>query len=313
MEENQSYQVFGAISTLKHLNQLLQEVDGLKSGQDIEYLHRMRVASRRIRRNMEVFQNAFPESSWQNYKKNIKKITKTLGLARDLDVQVDFLENFKMSLGKKKFKKGIKYLIFCLKQKRSQEQEKIIKTISKLEEPLKEFSDFLKDYSHKEKDVPIDPAVISEQAKIRIEALIDNVLAFDPIVYQEKQVEELHQMRIAFKFLRYEMEIFESIYNNRFNEILKSIKRCQELLGDIHDADVWINYIPEFIANEEDLLNEYFKNHKKVKKIKKGLLFLKENRERFRHACYNEFKALWNENKSENLFEELKEIISVQA
>ncbi|MCP5493134.1 MAG: CHAD domain-containing protein [Leptospiraceae bacterium] len=302
----QSVSLFGVASTLKYLEQLTKEIGGLREGSDIEYLHRIRVASRRVRRNMEVFHEYFPVKQWKKHKKIIKLITRNLGYARDLDVQIAFLQNFQANLKKKKLKKGIKYLTIRLEQKRLQEQTKILKTLSKIEKPLDEFSDFLKSFTQKANEITIEQSKVSQQARIRIRTLVDAVNSFDEFVYQPEKTEELHEMRIAFKFLRYEMEIFESAYGERYTEILTFIKDCQEFLGNLHDADVWLEYIPIFIESEEKLTRECCKRNKRFKKIKKGLLFLVKDRKFFRDENYSKFRAYWDDLKEQNIFVELK-------
>ena len=65
--------------------------DGTLRGEDVEELHAMRVASRRLRAAMDAFAEAFPRKSFKAYLREIKAITDTLGDARDLDVAVERL------------------------------------------------------------------------------------------------------------------------------------------------------------------------------------------------------------------------------
>lgn len=72
------------------------------------------------------------------------------------------------------------------------------------------------------------------------EALHYECLARDPA-----NVRGLHDMRIAVKRLRYSMEFFAKCFGRRYGRCLGGLKTLQELLGDIHDADVLVAYLDE--------------------------------------------------------------------
>ena len=54
----------------------------------------MRVASRRLRAALPLFANCFPEKEYRFWLREIKKITRALGAARDTDVQIAFLKKY---------------------------------------------------------------------------------------------------------------------------------------------------------------------------------------------------------------------------
>ena len=53
-------------------------------------------------------------------------------------------------------------------------------------------------------------------------------------------VYEHHALRIAAKKLRYTLETYAPLYRRGFTKPIARIKKVQDLLGDIHDCDVWI-------------------------------------------------------------------------
>lgn len=71
---------------LTRWTEMMSYREGTLLGEDIEELHAMRVASRRLRSAMDAFAAAFPERSFRRHLKRVKSITDTLGVARDLDV-----------------------------------------------------------------------------------------------------------------------------------------------------------------------------------------------------------------------------------
>lgn len=61
---------------------------------DIERVHDMRVATRRLRAAMEVFEPCFPAKRWRKALKRVKALADALGERRDRDVALEFLEAF---------------------------------------------------------------------------------------------------------------------------------------------------------------------------------------------------------------------------
>ncbi|MFQ6042085.1 MAG: CHAD domain-containing protein, partial [Candidatus Poribacteria bacterium] len=55
---------------------------------DIEYVHRMRVASRRLRSGFALFEECFPPKRLKRWRKQIRRVTRALGDARYTDVQI---------------------------------------------------------------------------------------------------------------------------------------------------------------------------------------------------------------------------------
>jgi CHAD domain-containing protein len=61
---------------------------------EIEHLHDMRVATRRLRAAMEVFESCFPRKRFRKSLKKVKRLADALGERRDRDVEIEFLEGF---------------------------------------------------------------------------------------------------------------------------------------------------------------------------------------------------------------------------
>ncbi len=82
-----------AIGALMHncLNQFLGNLPALASGDGVEAVHQMRVAMRRLRSALGLFNRAFPCAEFQDLRAESKRIAAVLGEARDWDVFVETL------------------------------------------------------------------------------------------------------------------------------------------------------------------------------------------------------------------------------
>jgi triphosphatase len=71
----------------------------------------------------------------------------------------------------------------------------------------------------------------------------------------------LHQFRIATKRFRYTLELFTAVYGPPLESSLESIRRTQELLGDINDCDTVRNLLSQF--KEVDRLTSWLKKRQR--------------------------------------------------
>lgn len=74
--------------------ELLEHSEGVLDIGDIERLHDMRVASRRLRAAMEVFEPCFPRKRFRAALEEVKAIADALGERRDRDVSILALQSF---------------------------------------------------------------------------------------------------------------------------------------------------------------------------------------------------------------------------
>jgi CHAD domain-containing protein len=59
---------------------------------EVERVHDMRVATRRLRAALEIFEPCFPHKRWRKALKRVKALADALGERRDLDVEIELLE-----------------------------------------------------------------------------------------------------------------------------------------------------------------------------------------------------------------------------
>lgn len=71
--------------------EVFEHAQGVLDFQDIERVHDMRVATRRLRAVMEIFAPAFPRDHYRELLEEVKGLADALGERRDPDVQIEAL------------------------------------------------------------------------------------------------------------------------------------------------------------------------------------------------------------------------------
>jgi CHAD domain-containing protein len=84
------------VATRSH--ELFACADGVLDTEDIERVHDMRVASRRLRAALEVFAPCFERDEHRDLLREVKQLAAALGRRRDPDVQIDALTKVREEL-----------------------------------------------------------------------------------------------------------------------------------------------------------------------------------------------------------------------
>lgn len=71
---------------------------------------------------------------------------------------------------------------------------------------------------------------------------ITELWSFSAHMPYPERVRQLHDMRIAAKRLRYCFEFFSPCFT-QIDGALKRFKKLQDYLGELHDCDVWVDYL----------------------------------------------------------------------
>ncbi len=102
------------------------------AGDDIEGVHDVRVASRRLRAAMDVAVACFPSDWYRPLHKNAKAITSSLGAVRDLDVQIEALSFQRLNSPPEEWP-GIDYLLTKLEAEREEARKNMLAFLSNVE------------------------------------------------------------------------------------------------------------------------------------------------------------------------------------
>jgi CHAD domain-containing protein len=75
-------------------DELFDHAAGVLDTSDIERVHDMRVASRRLRAVLEIFEPCFPRADFKTVLRDVKALADALGERRDPDVHIEAMERF---------------------------------------------------------------------------------------------------------------------------------------------------------------------------------------------------------------------------
>lgn len=316
---DQGYRLLGYRFIRKQLDALSRHTLGARTAEDVEDVHQARVASRRLRAGLAMFENLFPAKQSQRWQTRIRKLTKGLGEARDRDVQILFLEKriAQLTNEQRRCRPGIQRLHLRISQDRVAVQPRVVKVIDKLDRSLV-LAEMVGEIARAQfilqsQAVGVDTlgarALCRDHIHPRIEALFtwENSLA-DATDYQSH-----HAMRIAAKKLRYTLEISNPAYGKELTDSIKAVKQIQTLLGDIHDCDVWVETLGRFIAEEYEKTMAYYGHDRPFRVLRPGLDTLREERQARRLSLFNELVTTWEQQKAADLWDRLNGILTSPA
>ena len=130
---DRTYQFLAAQFIRRQAKLLAEQFDGLRGAEDVEFIHRARVASRRLRAALKMFSDCFDAKKMKRWRKQIRGITEGLGEARDRDVQIEFLCGILSDVTDKTCFSGISQLLVQLETEREQLQPAVVKATNRLE------------------------------------------------------------------------------------------------------------------------------------------------------------------------------------
>jgi len=313
-QSDMSYYKFGSEALLKLLAVFENQIDGVIKNDDIEYVHKTRVTSRRLRATMPLFRACFPRKEFKEWYSKIKKVTRLLGDARDLDVQIVFVEQYMDKLDSTTEKAGVGLLLKAHKDRRKSIQPAVVSGLEKLKatDVLQDLHKFCEQTITEQTRETFDPQKVLGKACWHISFRLDDFLAMENWVHLENEILKHHEMRICAKKLRYTMETFASLYKNKFREEIETIKAFQDILGEMHDCDIWTEYIPKFMQETNTKIKPKRKKKTDSTQVEQALLnFLTYVKEK-RKEHYLEFVRFWDENKKKGSFVQLRKTVNAE-
>ena len=109
-------------------DELFAHSSGVLDTSDIERVHDMRVASRRLRAVLEIFEPCFPQGDFKTVLRDVKALADALGERRDPDVHIEAMEAFERDV-QATSRPGIEVLVARLRARQQRGNETLAEAL----------------------------------------------------------------------------------------------------------------------------------------------------------------------------------------
>jgi CHAD domain-containing protein len=240
---------------LYHLQKMMLHEPGTRDGADPEELHDMRVATRRMRAAVRVFEDYLDMDAFGPYLKLMKQTGRELGAVRDLDVFGMKTQAYVESLPARD-QAGLDLLLEAWAKERDRARAEMVTFLDGAHyQHFKErFEHFLRTPGAGAKSrvaadgEPLPSRVRDVFPGVLFERLA-SVRAFDEwITRDDAPLIRFHQLRITSKGLRYTLEFFQEVLGPECKALIDTTKLVQDHLGDLQDATVTCDVLLGFLS-----------------------------------------------------------------
>ena len=238
-----------------HFAEMLRHEAGTSLGEDIEALHDMRVATRRMRAAFEVFADGFEPKTIKAHLRGLRATGRALGRVRDLDVFMEKAGRYLETLPEEQ-RVGLDPLLNAWRGERDTGRAAMLEHLNGEGYATfkRKFLAFLAKPGagarQLSRAVPT-PNLVQHVVPALVYTRLAAVRAYEPIL-GTASLEQLHALRIEFKQLRYTLEFFSEVLGEEAQEVIAVIKGLQDHLGDLNDANVACQILRAFLDEWDD-------------------------------------------------------------
>lgn len=226
---------------------LLRKEGGTRLGEDPEDAHDMRVATRRMRAAIALFQDVLPVRMARLHDE-LGWVASIVGEVRDLDVQLEQLETLARAEGAER--EALVSLTGVLSARRDAARARMLESLDspRYGRVVKTCSSMLRygplrgSASSRAPAVTVAPALIEERYRKMRKSGRRIGRASTPMEY--------HRLRIRTKRLRYALEFLAPIYGETARTLIRRTVKLQDLLGGYQDAEVAMARLRALVAEE---------------------------------------------------------------
>ncbi len=232
-----------------HLARMLDFEAGTRTGDKAEDLHKMRVATRRQRAAWRVFGGSFRPGRTRRYRNGLREIAARLGAVRDLDVLLEAADAYRGDLPATE-QRALEPLLAAWREHRDDARALLVRELdgARYRRWLDDYIDFVRTEGAAVLPVgPVQPHRVRDTAPSRIWAAYEVIRGYEPVL-RWADVETLHDLRIAGKWLRYTLEFVREALGPEANPLIARVTALQDHLGLMHDADVEASMARTFLV-----------------------------------------------------------------
>ena len=218
---------------------------GSRTGEDIEDVHQMRVAIRRMRSLLNLIGAHYRAKTVRRTTQGLREIARALGAVRDLDVLILDLDDYAGALPCDE-RETMAQVIALLDARRSDHRRRLNKLFDS-----KRYRQFVRRFRRMCKRPGAGARVVKRKETphqlrhvlpLLLHGRLARVRAYDTVLPAANDV-VLHALRVEFKQLRYAVEFFQPVLGASARRFLVEVKAMQEILGRINDIAVFADYM----------------------------------------------------------------------
>lgn len=232
----------GLATLRRHFTVMVAKEPGTRLGDDIEELHDMRVASRRLRAAVTQFRDVLPAEA-ERLRPELAWVGQTIGAVRDLDVQLEQLDEWVAALPEPD-QDPLTRLRALLVDERAQARAEMLLALDsrRYERFVRRFGTMLRSRSGTRTSPVL--ATAPDLVERRHRALRKAKRR----VGREDEAAAYHRLRIAGKRFRYALEFFADVYPGETKQLVRRTVALQDLLGAYQDGNVAIARLRDIAA-----------------------------------------------------------------
>ena len=222
---------------------------------DPDPVHDMRTATRRMRTAATIYRSVFPNRDLRRLEDELRRVAHRLGATRDLDVMLEMLGEPRNGDAAKA--DGTAPLRRAWTRERDQEADRLRSELDR-----RRFGRSLERAARLAEDARSSAAGgqapgddkeptqrVAHRAPSTIWKSFGEVLAYD-LDARTADPDDIHQMRIAAKGLRYTLEAFEDSVGRGLKTLIEEVTALQDAAGEMHDAIVAAQRARELIERD---------------------------------------------------------------
>ena len=230
----------------RHFSTMLAREPGTRLGDDIEELHDMRVATRRLRAALSLFAEVLPAGAATS-REELGWIGASLGAVRDLDVQLEQLDAWRAEVPAVD-REALATLGALLHEQRSTARAAMIEALDsrRYESFVGRFGRMLRARRARLSGPAAAPsrAVAPDLIEQRFRRLRKRANRIGP----GSPADDYHALRIQGKRFRYTLEFLGDLYPGAAKPLIKRLVTLQDVLGLHQDADIAIERLRSLAA-----------------------------------------------------------------
>lgn len=219
------------------IQRLDENIPGVLSDIDTEFVHQARVATRRMRSLIRLFGSAIPEKTGSYFSEELLWLGSIFGGVRDLDVFLLNLPRFKQAVEIAP-QRSINTLMQHIMEERLTFFAELKSGLASprwrlLRSRLIAFTDRA---PAKNPSAPLASLPLHRAAPPVITVRFDAVIQQGSRVLAKPDLKNFHKLRIQFKKLRYALEFVSPAYGNSLHPLIEEVVKIQDCLGDLQDT-----------------------------------------------------------------------------